>query len=129
MLANHADVDARDEYGQTPFHLTADWGYMRLAELLLTHGADVNAKDCDNETPLHIAARAHQSELAELLLAHGADVNAKDRDGWTPLHPPRIFLGRITEEEGPRVNAKMSLVVNGVHICTFSGGIKGAGTT
>jgi cytohesin len=108
LLANHADVDARDEYRQTPLHLTADWGYTRLAELLLTHGADVNAKDRDNETPLHIAARVHQSELAELLLAHGAEVNAKDREGWTPLH---WAADRRTHERQPQSGRIVELLL------------------
>lgn len=71
LLANHAEVDARDKDGQTPLLLTADRGYTQIAELLLAHGADVNAKDHNSETPLHIAARDRRTQLAELLLASG----------------------------------------------------------
>jgi hypothetical protein len=42
--------------------------------------------------------------------------------------PPRVFLGRIAEEEGPLVNAEMSLVVNGIHVRNLGCGIKRAGT-
>lgn len=87
LLARGADVNARDERGETPLHTAAFWGGGRkyIAELLLARGADVNARDTHGFTPLYVAAAQNNAEVAELLLARGADVNAKAKNGWTPL--------------------------------------------
>jgi ankyrin repeat protein len=82
-IAAGADVDAKNNVGDTPLHMTALSGHMIITELLIAKGADVNAKDEDGGTPLHYAAN---KAVAELLIAEGADVNAKDDQGGTPLH-------------------------------------------
>ncbi len=81
-----ADVNTKDDNGNTPLLNAALLGKMEQAELLLAHGADVNAKDSFGRMPLHWAAQYGYRELAELLLAHGADVNAKNSKDQTPLH-------------------------------------------
>jgi ankyrin repeat protein len=85
LVANGADVNARNEKGETQLHRVAGKPGKGV-ELLLAHGADVNAKDLFGDTPLHKAASADNKELTALLLAHGADVNARDMIGYTPLH-------------------------------------------
>jgi ankyrin repeat protein len=91
LLANQADVNAKDNDGWTPLHCAADahafLGQPKdVAELLLAHKADVNAKSKGGFTPLHFAASEGHQDVAEVLLAHKADVNTKDDSGWTPLH-------------------------------------------
>ncbi len=83
LLAAGADVNAKAKNGWTPLHVA--WR-KNVAELLIAKGADVNAKAEDGRTPLHGAAGEGNMDVSELLLAKGADVNAKDKDGWTPLH-------------------------------------------
>ena len=84
-LAAGADVNAKDELGETPLSGAAYWGQKEVAELLIGKGADVNAKDGDGDTPLHEAALSGRKEIAELLIAKGADVNMKNDGDWTPL--------------------------------------------
>jgi ankyrin repeat protein len=79
-----ADVNAKDEGGQTPLHQAALRGNKEIVELLIANGADRNAKDVNGRTPLHYATFGY-NETVELLLANGADVNPKDRGGQTPL--------------------------------------------
>ena len=86
LIANGANVHAKDKYGFTPLHLAAIYNAPETAALLLKNGADVNAKNNFlNRTPLHYAAYNDAPETAALLLKNGADVNAKDKDGVTPL--------------------------------------------
>ena len=86
LLANGAEVNAKDNYGKTPLHSAAIHNASEAAAALLANGADVNAKDNAGWTPLYAAAFRNASEAAAVLLANGADVNAKDNAGWTPLY-------------------------------------------
>ena len=94
LLANDADINAKDTQGGTLLLYAVGSGYTDVAEVLLAHGADVNVKEEIGQTPLHIAACGRNKELVELLLAHGADVNAKDNVGSTPLSLAAYFKNR-----------------------------------
>jgi ankyrin repeat protein len=86
LLAQRADVNARDQRGGTPLLYAADRGYKQVAEVLLANKANVNARDdYDRFTPLHLAANNSREDVVELLLANKAEVNARDRCGVTPL--------------------------------------------
>ena len=69
LLANKAEVNAKDKTGQTPLHRAAANGHKDVVELLLANKAEVNAKDNDGYTPLQ-AARGHE-DVAALLRQHG----------------------------------------------------------
>ena len=56
LLANKAEVNAKDNDGVTPLHCGGVSGHKDVAELLLANKAEVNAKDNDGGTPLHMAA-------------------------------------------------------------------------
>jgi len=98
LLANKADVNAKDDTGATPLYLAVEYGSMNMAELLLANKADVNTKNNDGWTPLHVAARLGRTEMAKLLLASKADVNAKDDTGGTPLHLAAKYDSRDVAE-------------------------------
>ena len=85
LLANGADVGAKDTGGGTPLHDAVHSGHKSMVELLLDHHADVQAANNNGYTPLHLAAEHGYRSVVETLLAHGAEVNAKDRYGTTPL--------------------------------------------
>jgi len=112
FLASGADVNAKDEDGETPLGWAELRNHTEIATLLRKHGgkygliavaakvgdveavreflaagADVNAKDEFGGTPLHFAAEEGHKEIAELLIAAGANVNAKNK------------LGRVVEGE------------------------------
>jgi ankyrin repeat protein len=112
VLAQGADVNAKDEYGDTPLHHAAMLGHKEMAELLLAKRANVRAEDKYGFTPLHDAARSGHKEVAELLLAQGADVNAKADYGITPLHLAAKYgqkeVAELLLAKGADVNAKDS---------------------
>jgi len=72
LLANNAEVDAKDDMSETPLHLAAILGHKEVAELLLANKAEVNAKDglC-GRPPLHHATQEGYRDVAELLRKHG----------------------------------------------------------
>jgi ankyrin repeat protein len=86
LLANNAEVNARNSNGDTPLHDAVLKSHKQVAELLLNNGAEVNAKNQDGIMPLYMAARSGNKYVTKLLLTHGADVNAKDNNGRAPLH-------------------------------------------
>jgi ankyrin repeat protein len=85
LLANHADVNAKDVGGTTPLHLAAAEGHLEVVRMLLAAKADPNATDRVQITPLLLASAAGYHQTVALLLAHHANVNAQDHAGMTPL--------------------------------------------
>ena len=69
LLANHAEVNAKDTNGLTPLHCAADVHtripHKDVVELLLDYKADVNAKDNEGVTPLRLAIEGHPKHTVE----------------------------------------------------------------
>lgn len=113
LLINHADVNAKDNLGNTPLHYAILGGHKEIADFLRQHGGidfvaeidDASAsgdllrvknllvgdrhlgssRDKDLLTPLHFAASKGRNDVVQLLLSNGADVNSKTKYGSTPL--------------------------------------------
>ncbi|MBD1828763.1 ankyrin repeat domain-containing protein [Microcoleus vaginatus GB1-A2] len=80
------DINAIDQYGDTPLHLAVDRGSQDIAELLIANGARVNVRNANGQTPLYQAIAIGHNEIAALLINNGTDVNNIDGSGTTPLH-------------------------------------------
>jgi hypothetical protein len=72
LIYQGADVEGRDEMGETALMKAARKGYIETIKLLLTHGAKVNAKNAAGETALSLALRAGRKDIAEVLRRSGA---------------------------------------------------------
>ncbi|CAB0044213.1 unnamed protein product [Trichogramma brassicae] len=105
-------VDARDNFGQTPLHCALEYYRMNSIELLLRYGASPNSADFDfvgkvaqflvlgqdpnchpqkpntssADPPLRLALRTGSERIAQLLLKSGADTNLPDDGAETPMH-------------------------------------------
>ena len=99
LLSQGADIDARNNDGVTPLHLTSlktslsEVIGLGLCKLLITSGADVNAQDNDGNTPLHDAASFAALRHIDLLLEGGANPSIQNNEGQTPLH---LGVGHMT---------------------------------
>ena len=81
-----ADVNARDEIGNTPLHWAAFNGYNETVAILLDNDADISARDKYDNTALYKAAEnGHTETVVTLIERGGADVNAKNYQHLTPL--------------------------------------------
>jgi ankyrin repeat protein len=80
-----ANIDSRDEDGDSVLHLVVARGLHNTVLLLLENGASVQAQNYVGITPLHQAAEFNRSDIARTLLLKGADPNSIDRNERTPL--------------------------------------------
>ena len=70
---------------RTPLHVAAEFGHVKIVELLVQKGADATCKDFDESTPLHCAAEHGGEDVLRYLLANTkADVKARNKFGYTP---------------------------------------------
>jgi len=71
LLAQGADVDARDDTLKTPLHFAAEYGSIAVAELLVASGADLNARDQNDGTAIDRAGLEDHFDIVDLLVASG----------------------------------------------------------
>lgn len=84
LIANGADINAKNKHGIGPLSFSACSGYLDRCDLLISKGADVNGI-CKGISPLFIAILNNQLETIKLLLTRGANIRDKDINGNTAL--------------------------------------------
>jgi hypothetical protein len=93
MLLEHgADVDRRNDRGQTPLGGAAFKGYEEIVALLLHHGADIDADNGGGMTPLMFAAMFGRVKVVAQLQAHGASLRSRNRFGISASLMVRLSL-------------------------------------
>ena len=85
LVAQGADIDARDEHLGTALHCRSS-SWMGGVDLLLDLGADIEARDRRGNTPLHAAIQSHKAESVAALVRRGADTRAPGRNGESIMH-------------------------------------------
>ena len=92
LIAAGAEVNAKDDFGDTPLHRAASSSYgsdafiASFVSVLLAAGAEIDARDYGDNTPLHEAVKVRDGAFrVSVLLSSGADVNARNSRGNTPL--------------------------------------------
>jgi len=114
LLHHGANINARDQDGQTALARAALAGKTEVVRLLTINGADVNTVDRWGDTPL-IFSLHHSTEISRLLLEAGATatidrLNSKRDGGGNALHLAAVW-GRLEAVElllhhGANINAR-----------------------
>ncbi|HEY4714775.1 MAG TPA: ankyrin repeat domain-containing protein, partial [Aquirhabdus sp.] len=86
LITNGADINNKNNEGDTPLHEASRFGWLEIAQCLVTNGATINPRNYQGEIPFHIAVRNGYLEIVQCLVMNGADINAKYLDDYTPLH-------------------------------------------
>src|SRR5262249_39318750 len=68
LLANGADINAKDKNNATAFHYAAKAGHADMLYFLYYHGIKINATTTQRETALHWAVIGSQIACIEVLL-------------------------------------------------------------
>lgn len=84
LLANEAQVNARNDRGVTPLHLAVR--HPDMLALLLENGADAAIADQEGRTALHCAVTYDAPIPVALLIEHEAPLAARDAQGRAALH-------------------------------------------
>jgi hypothetical protein len=85
LLGQGAQIDTKNNQGDTPLMLATRSGKIDTARLLIEKGANLEAKNNVGETALIAACTEGNSDIAQLLVEKGAATDARDEGGATPL--------------------------------------------
>ncbi len=109
-----ADVNLRDDLGQSALYLALTRKKDDVVKLLLDRGADVNVPGATsttkNQSPLLVAVANGRKDFIQTFLEKGADPNIADSEGAVPLteacveNDPNIETIKLLLEKGANVN-------------------------
>ena len=88
LLSYNADIEAKDDDGDTPLKLAVSNNHVSTCSILLQRGSNSNRVNKDGWFPLLLASKKNNYEICELLISHNADVN--QAHGFTPLHEASV---------------------------------------
>jgi ankyrin repeat protein len=119
LIENGANINDKDQIGQTPLIVATQHGCKKIVELLIGAGADIHDRNDFGHSAIITAAQENQLEIAQFLIESGADVNARDAEGETPytyalqIHRGKrtplsdLFLKHMTDNSGNGIKKKV----------------------
>jgi ankyrin repeat protein len=101
LIGVGADVNAKDDFGDTLLMYAARGGSLETVNLFIAKGLDVNARAKDGITALMFAAGIGKYEVVKTLVQKGADIDVKDNHNRTALTWAIGGLGFGIRDFGP----------------------------
>ena len=87
LVENGADINSKDQYGQTALMNAAHRGQVGLVRLLLEKGAELDITAKYNLSALMLSLIGGHPDVARLLIEAGADVNLRSNmNFYSALH-------------------------------------------
>jgi ankyrin repeat protein len=118
IIANDVNVNAKDEYGNTPLHMAVDNENYELIDLLIRNSANINLLNKERKAPLHLAMdigtpdSKNNTKLAAFLINRGASLKIHHPVGnsnllhlSTSLFADKSFIEFLLNK-GVDINAK-----------------------
>ncbi|XP_018569762.1 uncharacterized protein LOC108909819 [Anoplophora glabripennis] len=120
LMEHGADINVKDNDGNTVLHLAAEFGRLDTVKYLLAQGATVDVRNNNGWTVLHLSAGYDRLNAVKCFVEHGADVNAKDNDDNTALHLAVKYGGLDTVhylvKQGATVNGRNNKGWTALHL-------------
>jgi ankyrin repeat protein len=85
LLEAGADMESKDENGDSPLSKASERGLIEAVTVLLEAGANMESKDKNGRSSLALASRHAHVDVVTSLLEAGADMESKDENGRSPL--------------------------------------------
>jgi ankyrin repeat protein len=113
--ANKLNLNATNEEENTPLHLAAKEGHVKIVDAMLQFAGEltINANNIRGNTPLHLAAIHGHVDVVKKLVEPEleVDLNNRNRQGQTPLHFATIKcypdVVKVLCEAQQRLNANL----------------------
>lgn len=107
LVDSGVNINHRDPNGETALHVSARYGHIECAQILLSFNANPDLpEEYFGWTPTHIAAVDGHLNIIELLVEAGADVNKPDLSGWNAREHAalrgNLVIARRLLEAAPR---------------------------
>ena len=85
LLQSGANIEARDEEGDTALIKAVNGGYVDIVRTILEHNANTEARNQEGDAPLFLATRLGHTEIVKLLIQFYADTTVTNLYGNSPL--------------------------------------------
>ena len=86
LLVSHgANINEKDRWGKTPFHIASERNSIHTLKLLIKLGSNTNEENKNKKTPLHCAVERDALDTIKLLIGLNININVKDGQDQTPL--------------------------------------------
>ena len=108
LIGNGADVNAKEEFEQTPLHKAVKASDKVVAKIrLLSLGVDLDVEDEDGASNWYDMVLLKQKEIVELLITNGANLNATEQNGTTPLDSAKGKIADLLRKHGAKTGEEL----------------------